>query len=73
MPSSGSHARKGYLLAIAAVALYAGAIVFFVVPLEDWVDTFVVVSWLFLPGVIGSLAYAILEPRGSFDETRTLP
>lgn len=62
----------GYGLAAVSLVLYGAAIIFFVTPLSDWLDTFLVVSWLFLPAVVGSVAFAVLEPRGAFDEDREL-
>lgn len=64
--------RFGEIAAIVGVVLYIAAIVFFVLPLSEKLDTFLVVSWLFVPAIVGALIYIKIERSGGWDQSRHL-
>lgn len=71
--SSGtSRDRFGEITLVLAVTLYIAAIVFFVVPLPSKLDTFLVVSWVFAPAIVGALIYIKMERSGGWRQSRTL-
>lgn len=53
--------------------IYLFAVFFFVMPLSERLDTFLVVSWVFVPAIIGSFVYHRLANRGSFDQPERDP
>lgn len=67
-----SRDRFGEITLAVAVLLYIAAIVFFVLPLPSKLDTFLVVSWVFAPAVVGALIYIKMERSGSWSQSRTL-
>lgn len=56
----------GLMASVSGAVLYAAAIVFFVLPLEQKLDTFLVVSYLFVPAIIGGLLYNRIERAGGW-------
>lgn len=64
--------RFGEITAIVGVLLYIAAIVFFVLPLPQKLDTFLVVSWLFVPAIIGALIYIKIARSGGWSQSRRL-
>lgn len=64
--------RFGEITVILGTLLYIAAIVFFVLPLPEKLDTFLVVSWVFAPVVVGGLIYARIERSGGWSQSRTL-
>lgn len=66
-PGSAKRDRFGLVAAAAGALLYVAAIVFFVLPLSQRLDTFLIVSFLFVPAVVGGLLYNRIEGRGGWD------
>lgn len=64
--------RFGEITAAVGTLLYIAAIVFFVLPLPSKLDTFLVVSWVFAPVIVGGLIYAKIERSGGWSQSRTL-
>jgi uncharacterized membrane protein HdeD (DUF308 family) len=64
--------RFGEITAIVGVVLYVAAIVFFVLPLSRKLDTFLVISWLFVPAIVGALIYMKIERSGGWSQSRHL-
>lgn len=58
--------RFGLLAAGCAVVLYAAATVFFVLPLAHKLDTFLIVSYLFVPAIVGGLVYDRIDRSGGW-------
>ena len=58
----------GIATGILSVVLYVLAVVFFVWPLSERLDTFLVLSWVFMPAIIGSFVYHRLANKGGFDQ-----
>ena len=64
-PQNARKDRFGISAAACGLLLYIAATVFFVLPLEQKMDTFVMVSYLFVPAIIGGLLYErISRTRG---------
>lgn len=47
----------GIICLLLSIVLYVFAIIFFVSPLPRKADTFIVVTWLFGPAIVGSILY----------------
>lgn len=47
----------GVICLILSIALYVLALIFFVGPLPYKLDTFLVVTWVFGPAIVGSIVY----------------
>ena len=61
----------GVISLIVSIILYILAIIFFVSPLPYKMDTFIIVSWLFVPGIVGSVIYIyILKANRWGSDTR---
>lgn len=53
--------RFGMFAAACGLLLYIAAIGFFVLPLEQKTDTFLMVSFLFLPAIVGGILYERID------------
>lgn len=58
--------RFGIVAAVGGVVLYVVAIVFFVLPLEHRLDTFLIASYLFLPAIVGGIVYDRITRAGGW-------
>lgn len=63
----------GIATGILSSLIYVFAVIFFVFPLSERLDTFLVLSWVFVPAIIGSIVYHRLANRGSFDSPEPNP
>lgn len=64
--------RFGYITAIVATVLYVAALVFIVLPLPRKLDTFLVMSWLFVPAIVGAVIYIKISRSGGWSKSREL-
>lgn len=64
--------RFGEIMVIVGVAVYLAAVVFYVLPLPRRLDTFLSLSLLFTPVIVGGLIYARIERSGGWSQSRTL-
>ena len=61
--------RFGIVAAAVGTLLYVAAIVFFVWPLTQKLDTFLIVSYLFVPAIVGGLIYDRIERAGGWSKS----
>lgn len=61
--------RFGMIATAMGTLLYVGAIVFFVWPLTQKLDTFLIVSYLFVPSIAGGLIYDRIERAGGWSKS----
>lgn len=66
-PASSRRDRFGLVAAAVGALLYVAATIFFVLPLSQQLDTFLIVSFLFVPAVVGGFVYDRIERRGGWD------
>lgn len=59
--------RFGVGVVVGGSLLYVAATVFFVWPLAHRLDTFLIVSFLFVPAIVGGLLYSRIERSGGWD------
>lgn len=67
-----SRDRFGEISAAVGILLYVVLIVFLVLPLPRWIDTFLSISLLTAPFIVGSIIYALIERRGGWSPSRRL-
>lgn len=58
--------RFGLGVVVCGSLLYLAATVFFVWPLAQKLDTFLIVSFLFVPAIVGGLLYSRIERSGGW-------
>lgn len=61
--------RFGMIAAAMGTLLYIAAIVFFVWPLTQKLDTFLIVSYLFIPSIVGGFIYDRIERAGGWSKS----
>lgn len=64
--------RFGEIAVAVGALVYVAAIVFYVLPLPHWIDTFLTLSLLFTPVIVGGLIYARIERSGGWSQSRRL-
>ena len=64
--------RFGEIMAAVGIVIYVVAIVFLVLPLSRWIDTFLSISFLIFPLIAGGIIYALIERRGGWSQSRRL-
>lgn len=64
--------RFGEIAVVVGVLVYVAAIVFYVLPLPRWIDTFLTLSLMFTPCIVGGLIYARIERSGDWSQSRFL-
>ena len=58
----------GLYCALTCGLIYVLLNIFLVFRLPKVLDTFLIFSWVFVPGIIGSLVFYFMDKRGSWDE-----
>lgn len=57
----------GLYCALISGLVYVLLNIFLVFRLPKVLDTFLVFSWVFVPGIIGSLIFYVMDKKGSWD------
>lgn len=58
----------GLYCALLSGLIYVLLNIFLVFRLPKVLDTFLIFSWVFVPGIIGSLVFYFMDKRGAWDE-----
>lgn len=59
----------GLYCAVGSALVYLLLNIFLVFRLPKILDTFLVFSWVFVPGIIGSLIFYVMDKKGRWDES----
>ena len=69
---TGRRDRFGSIAAVAALAMTIAVLVLIAAPLDRWLDTALVLLWLFVPGIVASVLYQRIEDRDGWRADRPL-
>ena len=62
------NSKLGLYWAIGGLAFYVFLNIFIVFQLPEKMDTFLVFSWVVLPGIIGGVIFQVMDTKGLFKD-----